>query len=377
MRNHLLSCLCAAALPVLTATVLQAQNADPDAGPKVSVAAASTEDILDDATFIGRAEAVDKVDLVARVTGFIREISVPDGAAVTEGQMLFQIEKEQYESTLAARNADLAKAEADLALAQVEYDRKSTLVAKQAVAQSELDVARANRQVAEAQIKAAEAAIAQAQLDLSYTQITAPFAGTLGRIQRSEGDLVGPNSGSLATLVSNSPIYVTFSLGERQFTTFQQRAAASGEAADKPPTDLPVTVVLPNGTELEETGTLAFVDNRIDPATGTMAVRAQFENKQGFLVDGAFLTVRIAAREATPRLVIPQAAVQRDQRGDFVLVVNAQQTVEQRYIETGGNYETSVIVLDGLQEGEAVIVEGLQRVRPGVPVQAILSGTEE
>lgn len=378
MRASLYSGLCAAALPLMALCTPAALAQEDQPAPKVSVAAAVTQDILDDVTFIARAEAVDKVELVARVTGFIREVNVENGATVADGDILFHIEPEQYEATLAAREADLAQAKAQLALAQVEFDRRSTLVAREAVAESELDVARANLQVAEAQVSAAEAAIRQAELDVSYTQISAPFDGAIGRLERSKGDLVGPSTGTLATIVRQQPMFVTFSLSERQLIDVQQRAMENDQnlQSSEPP-DLPVSVTLPNGTRMDEIGRLAFTDNRIDPTTGTIAVRALFDNENLLLVDGSFLNVSIAAREPTPRLTVPQAAIQRDQRGDFVLVVNDQQVVEQRYIETGDNYEISVVVNDGLREGEVVIVEGLQRVRPGVPVEAVLSGTEE
>ncbi|WP_193141654.1 MULTISPECIES: efflux RND transporter periplasmic adaptor subunit [unclassified Meridianimarinicoccus] len=368
----------ALSLALLAAPMTLAQDAGSgQPAPKVSVAAAVTEEILDDITFIGRAEAVDKVDLVARVTGFIREVNVANGATVSEGDILFHIEPEQYEATLAARQADLAQANANLALAQVEFDRKSQLVEKEAVAQSELDVARANRQVAEAQIAAAEAAIKQAELELSYTLIVAPFDGAIGRTERSVGDLVGPTTGTLATLVRQEPMYVTFSLSERQMIDVRQQAQADDATNEDVGDGYPVYVTLPGGTVLDEVGRLAFRDNRVNPSTGTIAVRAIFDNADHLLVDGSFVNVDITAQEPTPSLTVPQAAVQRDQRGEFVLVVTNQQIVEQRYIETGPNHETSVIVTRGLQEGEAVIVEGLQRVRPGVPVDPVLTGTEE
>ncbi|MEM8580586.1 MAG: efflux RND transporter periplasmic adaptor subunit, partial [Pseudomonadota bacterium] len=136
-----------------------------------------------------------------------------------------------------------------------------------------------------------------------------------------------------------------------------------------------VYAILPNGDELAEPGRIVFVDNRIDPTTGTITVRAEFPNERELIIDGSFLNVRIEAAEPTPVLLIPQASVQRDQRGDFVLVVGQQQTVEQRYVTLGRQVETAVVVVDGMREGETVIVEGLQRVRPGVPVDAVLAGT--
>ncbi|MEV8465427.1 efflux RND transporter periplasmic adaptor subunit [Fluviibacterium sp. DFM31] len=365
-------------LALLAVPVAQAQDAGSgQPAPKVSIAAAVTEEILDDIAFIGRVEAVDKVELVARVTGFIREVNVANGATVSEGDVLFHIEPEQYEATLAARQADLAQAKANLALAQVEFDRKSQLVAKEAVAQSELDVARANRQVAEAQIAAAEAAIKQAELDVGYTRIVAPFDGAIGRTERSVGDLVGPTTGTLATLVRLQPMYVTFSISERQMISLQQQAQANDATVEDENSPYPVYVTLPGGMVLDEVGRLAFRDNRVNPSTGTIAVRAIFDNAENLLVDGSFVNVSITAQEPTPFLTVPQAAVQRDQRGEFVLVVSNQQIVEQRYIETGATHGVSIVVTRGLQEGEAVIVEGLQRVRPGVPVDPVLAGTGE
>ncbi|WP_238547766.1 efflux RND transporter periplasmic adaptor subunit [Meridianimarinicoccus roseus] len=352
----------------------QAQQAG-QAAPRVTVAAAITEDVVQDASFIARVEATDTVDLIARVTGFVRAVGVRDGAEVAEGDLLFEIESEQYAAVVAARRADLAQAEANQTLAEVELDRRRELVARQAVAQSELDVAQANQQVAAAAVRAAEAALAQAELDLGYTRITAPFAGRIGRIGASPGELVGPTSGALATLVREAPVFVSFALGERQLFDVMQAALAAGGSIGAPQDRIDVTLRLPNGTEYGETGTIAFGDNRVDPATGTLAVRAEFANADRLLVDGAFVTARLAQQDPVPMLTIPQAAVQRDQRGSFVLVVGAEQTVEQRYVATGRTIGASVAVTEGLREGETVIVEGLQRVRPGVPVEAVLAGT--
>ncbi len=358
---------------VHTATAQDQSEAPP---PKVSIAAAYTQEITDEAVFIGRAEAINKVDIVARVSGFLDSREVEDGAQVKEGDLLFTIEPDLYEATLQARKADLDRAEANLELAKVDLARKEELYKRDATPESERDIARANELVAEAEVKAANAAIQQADLDLSYTKIPAPFDGRIGRITTSVGDVVGPNNPPLVNLVSEAPIYVNFSLNEKMFTSvlqqFGENPASLAESNQSPN----VHVTLPNGAELDETGEIVFVDNRIDPLTGAITVRAQFDNTDRLIVDGAFVNVQIEALEPTLQVLIPQAALQRDQRGEFVLVVNDKQMVEQRYITTGDTVGTAIIVSDGLREGESVIVEGLQRVRPGVAVDAVVASEQ-
>ena len=365
------------ALPMtLAASATFAQDAP---APKVAVAAAYIEELADQAIFIGKGEAVDKVDLVARVSGFVDKIHVRDGDEVAAGDLLFEIEPEVYQAALTARQADLAQAEANLRLSEVELVRKTELFERDVGTEADRDVALANNEVAKAQVEIAKAAIEQAQLDVDYTKVHAPFEGRVGRVAVSVGELVGPGSVPLINIVRTAPIYAEFSLTEKQLVSVMERHDAEvAELADegKAPD---VFAILPTGDELDEVGRIVFADNRIDPTTGTITLRAKFENQRGLLLDGAFLNLRIASAEPSKVLMIPQAAVQRDQRGDFVLVVGQQKTVEQRYLTLGRQVEAAVVVEDGMREGETVIVEGLQRVRPGVEVDAVLAGqpTEE
>ena len=343
--------------------------------PKVSIAAAYSDELLEQVIFIGRGEAVDKVDVVARVSGFLEEVLVKDGDDVKRGDILFRIEDDTYTATLGARQADLEQAYANLNLTEVELERKSELFERNVGTEADKDVAFANNEVAKAQVNIAKAAIELAELDVAYTEVKAPFDGRIGRIQVSKGELVGPTSEPLVNLVRNAPIYVEFSLTERQLITVMENYQTSVAGVANNPQTPDVFVILPNGSELEESGRIVFSDNRVDPSTGSITLRAEFANERGLIIDGSFLNVRIQATEPVQALMIPQAAVQRDQRGEFVLVVNDQQLVEQRYVTLGRQVEAAVVVEEGMREGEAVIVEGLQRVRPGVAVDAVVAGT--
>ena len=363
---------CLAVLLASTAVPLKL-NAQETQAPKVSVMEAVLKPVRESETFIGRGEAIDKVDLVARVSGYLEEILIKDGAEVTKGDLLFRIESSSYEATLETARAELARAEANLELAGLDLDRKQELFERGSVPESERDTARANELVAEAAVRSAQAAIRQAELNVGYTEVRAPFSGRAGRINVSLGEVIEPGSQTLVNIVREAPIYVTFALNEKQYVDILQEYGAGGRG-DLDEEEIPdVFVILPNESELVEKGQVAFIENRIDPTTGSVAVRARFENEKGLILDGSFLTVGITAHETQDRIIISQAAIQRDQQGPFVLVVDDSRQVAQRYIVTGEVQGTGIVVTDGLIEGEQVVVEGLQRIRPGVEVDPVLA----
>jgi len=345
--------------------------------PKVVISAAYSEELLSETTFVGRGEAAAVTDLVARVTGIVTEIVAEEGSLVETGDVIFKIEPDTYEAEVAGQRAAVQRAEANVKLAEIELVRKTELFRRETIAESEKDIAEANASVAEADLASAQSALKEAELNLERTIIKAPFDGRIGRSNISLGALVGPSTGPLATVVQESPTYVTFSLSEPQLLGVLDRLnkgvddlVTDGESPN-------VFVKLPNGTLLDEPGEIVFIDNQIDPSTGTISLRAEFQNDRRMILDGGFISVVIEALEPTLSILIPQNAVQRDQRGDFVLVVTDQQLVEQRYVVLGAQHELDVVVTEGLREGESVIVEGLQRVRPGVEVSAVLAGTTE
>ncbi len=345
------------------AGMASAQDASPPP-PAVTVVAVESADITPSVTFTGRIEAMEKVELIARVDGFLEARPFREGGLVEQGDLLFAIEKAPYEARLGEVQAEIAAAEAEVTLAELEVGRQETLVQRQAAAQAVLDQATAEAGKAEAALQRAKSSSAEAELNLSYTDIRAPFAGRIGRSAPSVGDYVRPDGGTLAVLVSQDPIYVTFPVTERQIIAFRRRAAESGDDE----TSLAVKVQLADGSLYEEVGKIDFVDVEVDPGTDTVTVRAVLPNPDGFLIDQQLVQALVEAADPVSALLVPQAATLADQGGRYVLLVDDDNKVEQRPIEVGESIDGKFVVTKGLEAGDRVITEGIQRVRPGMVV---------
>lgn len=354
------------AAAVLAHTPAAAQEGAPR--PAVVVAPAAMVDFQESASFSGRLVASDKVDLRARVSGFIEEIGYREGAPVEAGAVLFVIEDAAYRAAVAEIEGQLQAAEAEARLARLERDRTQTLVDRGTLSQADLDRADAAVGQAEGAIAQLQAQRQRAELDLSYTRVTAPFAGIAGLARFDVGALVAPDSGPLVTLTNLDPIYAEFSVATSVLLGIQRRIA-EGELSP----DGTVSLRLPDGTTYGGTGTLTFVDARVAEGTDTVLLRAEFANPDGQLLDGALVQVVLAQRQGDQRLSVPMQAVQRDLTGAYVLVVDDAGTVEQRRIDTGPQSRGLTAVTAGLTEGEAVIVEGINKVRPGIVVDAAMA----
>jgi RND family efflux transporter MFP subunit len=364
-------------LAIFAAIALSACNEDDAEGaaqsgaaPSVVVAEVTSRDVVETERFIGRAEAVDSTDLRARVEGFLEERRAREGERVSAGDTLFMIEPAPYEAALAQAVASVAEAEAALQLAEVDLARNTQLLERDTISRADYDASVAQRATAEARLQAAQARRQEADIRLGYTEMTAPFDGRIGRIEFSQGEVVGPTSGTLANITRMSPIHVNFGLSERDLVALIDWAGSETRDSGTDEAVL-VRVQLPNGRMLEEDGRLVFVDNRVDPATGTIDLRAEFANTSETLVPGMFVNVEIGRRDPEIRNILPQAALQQDQQGSYVLVVGEGDLVEQRYVRLGRTLSTEIVVLSGAEAGEQVIVEGLQRVRIGQPVEPV------
>ncbi len=340
----------------------QQANQPPPPPPAVTVVKTAEEDIRQTFHFTGRIEAVSRVDLRARVDGFLEKRLFTEGADVKEGELLFQIEQGLYRAAVDEAKAGVATAEAALKLADIEFTRQSELVQKNVGAQARLDEATAKQGEARGHLLAQQAALERAQLNLSYTDIRAPIAGRIGRANVSVGNFVGPQSGALATIVSQDPIYVGFPVTQREILTYRKEK--------NNPAEVVVFLQLADGSRYAHSGKINFLDVTVSQGTDTVLVRASFPNPDRVLVDGQLVSVVLEGGAVEHAIVVPGQALQLDQSGAFVLVVDKENKVQIRRVEIGQPRGTNMILRKGLEAGERVITEGIQRIRPGQVVNA-------
>lgn len=354
------------AAPVLVACQDQAAAPAPQTLPAVTVATVERRDVQPSADFIGRVAAVDTVELRAKVGGTLTTIAFEDGAMVSAGQLLFEIDDEVYRAAAALAEASAARARVTLDEANLTLERTETLAERGTVSPADLDAARADANRAAIDLVAEEAGLLTTRIDLGDTRILAPMDGRIGAATTSVGNLVGPSTGVLATITTVDPVHVGFPVSERDLVDALEAAAAQGGPPDL--SAIEPVLTLPNGSAYAPVGQIDFVGTAVDATTGTIPMRATFPNPDRLLVPGQFVTVTLRLGDPTPVLTIPQAAIQEDQTGKFVLTVDEDDTVAVTPITVGAQEGTDWIVTGGLDEGDTIIVQGLQKVRPGMVV---------
>jgi multidrug efflux system membrane fusion protein len=340
----------------------EARNA-PTAPPaaQVTTAIVATQELNDWADFTGRLEAVENVAVRPRVGGYIESVAFTEGARVRQGDVLFQIDPRPFRAEVERLTAERDRAHAELDLARSYGARAERLFAQNATSREEYEQLAANAAVAQAKLAAAVAALESAQLNLSFTRVTAPIAGRVSRAVVTAGNLVD-GSTLLTTVVSDSPVYAYFDIDEQTFLEHVQRQAAGEGSA--------VHVGLINEQGFPHQARLDFVDNQVDPEHGTIRARAVLDNANGQFTPGLFVRLKLVSPHSFRAALVADRAIGTDLGRKFVFVVDGQNVVQYRPIETGRSVEGLRVVTSGLDTGDVVIVNGLQRVRPGVTVNA-------
>ena len=333
--------------------------------PAVTVVPVTREAFAQSEEFVGKTEAFQSVEIRARVTGFLDGKDFSEGENIEKDALLYRIDPSEYDAAVAASNAGVERARAALTEAEQTLSRTRTLADKGTLSQANLDEATSAEARAEADLAAAEADLTSAKLNLGYTEIHSPIEGRIGASAVDVGNLIGPDSGVLATVIDLDPMRVTFSLAERLFLT----VSGMIDSGDLP--DIVPRIRLANGEIYDGEGTIAFADNQVDPNTGTVRVFIDFPNPDHILVPGLFVNVILTSADPEQVIMVPQVAVQLNQTGPFVLVVGGDNKVELRQITTGDISGPNIVVTQGLTEGEQIIVDGIQKVRPGGEVTVV------
>ncbi len=318
---------------------------------------------------VGRLSATRVADVRARVAGILLERRYIEGSDVRRGQVLFQIDPAPLQAAVNAAEAALNQAQANATNAKVLATRTRELSGKGWASKAELDTAEANERSTAAQVSQAQANLETARIDLGYATVRSPIDGRAGEQRVTEGALVGQDDATLLTTVEQiDPLYVNFDQSAAEMLQLRT-AQNAGSVALAPPDKVSVQIVMPDGATYDNAGVLNFASASVDPATSALALRAEIPNPDRLLLPGMFVSVRLTLGQRLQAFLVPQQALQRDTNGAFVLVVDAQNKTGQKRIKTVGTHEGNWIVSEGLAPGDAVIVTGLQKVRPGAPVE--------
>jgi membrane fusion protein (multidrug efflux system) len=355
---------CAAAVALILASAVAAR-AQQQASVPVGTVSAEKRPIAQTRDFVGRVEAIDRVDVRARVKGFLDEVLFTEGDVVKKGDPLYRIEKGLFQADVDQAKGNLERSQSAKVLTEIQLQRAQDLMDKNAGTVVARDQARAADHQAEGAIMSDQANLDTSNINLGYTEITSPIAGKVSKTNVTVGNVVGPDSGVLTTIVSQDPMYVSFPVSQRELLQAQLAGKLNNTDGGK----IKINIRFADGTTYKETGTVNFIDVSVDRATDTVLVRATMPNPDGVLIDGQLVSVSVQAGAPQEKVVVPQAALIADQQGVYVFVVEDGKAAIRR-IKPGGEIGANTIVDSGLNGGEQVVVEGIQSVRPGQPVQA-------
>jgi membrane fusion protein (multidrug efflux system) len=344
-------------------TMMRALAQQPTAVP-VETVQAERRPVTRAVDFVGRVEAIERVDIRARVTGFLQKVLFKEGDPVKEGQVLYEIEPDSFAAAVLQARGALFEAQAKYSNATAQRARAEELVKTSATSRAELDRQIAAEKAAQGDVIRADANLKMATINLDYTKIASPIAGEIGRTKVTVGNVVSPDSGQLTTIVSRNPMYVTFPVSQREFLKIK-----GDEERRKRQAALGVQIRFSDASLYGETGQIDFVDVTVDRATDTVMVRATMPNPQGNLIDGQLVRVSVMAEKPEEKILVPQSALIADQKGIYVFVVVDGKAAVQR-VKPGGESGLFTIIDDGLKGGEQVVVQGMESLRPGTPVVA-------